>query len=115
MEINPLSFAGWRPLSSHLPPLFSFLFRNKPEAVEVTFAGKLCGSLVFSEKQGWLEWSAQDYAWYAQIHPAPLQEQESCAAADGVDTLQCPQSWGFVGCPTVFSVHLPSLGLSSQQ
>lgn len=77
-------------MSSHLPPLFSLLFRNKPEAVEVTFAGKLCSSLDFSEPRVGLN-----------SLPTPL-------GRDGVETLQYPQSWGFVGCPTVsLSVCLP--------
>lgn len=41
-------------MSSHLPPLFSLPFRNKPEAVEVTFAGKLHSSFDFSEKRAGL-------------------------------------------------------------
>lgn len=53
LEINLLSFTAWRLLFefSFTSFVFFFFFRNKPEAVEVTFAGKLHSSLDFSEKR----------------------------------------------------------------
>lgn len=111
-------------MTSHLPLLFSLLFRNKPEAVEVTFAGKLhnapdlknggatseglpvvmSGALKFSQPS-WV-------GGRGELHMDRLCEHHTLPKTDGLCSAGAKSP---VGCPAVFSVHLPSLGLSPQQ